>query len=195
MKKPIEIKKDTNYTVRVFGKGLAVFFNHRLIRFSVAAHDEAGWDETLEIRQIDETNAALCRASVSEKALTGFLRSGASVRGFLFLDRASGEPIGYDWLFFEGAHDSEYTVRGHGDAVLISYIYVFDAFRGKRMIAHMLSHAFSVCRELGVGFLYASVRKNNASAWKAYDRIGFEEMGARRFVRLLGHNIPKQYIP
>lgn len=196
MKKLIEIKKDTNYTVCVLGRGLAVYFNHRLIRFSVAEHCRETIDtETIEIRQIDASNAAICRASVSAKTLSGFLNSGMPIQGFLFFDRVSGDPIGYYWLFFDGARDSEYSVRGNGEAALISYVYVFDGYRGRRMAALLYRHAFAVCSENAVKDLYASVRKNNTAAWKAYERIGFEDLGPRKFLRLLGRNIPSRHIP
>ena len=196
MKKIIEFKRDTNLTICVCGKGLAVFFDHGLIRFPVeklcAASSAA---QQYRVREIDESNAKLCRVNMSAEALSQYLSAGMPIRGYLFYDSQANEAVAFYWLFFQGAKEREYTIRGLGDAALISYIYVFEPYRGNRFIQTLLRHAGTVCREAGVSYLYASVRKNNLSAWKAYDRIGYEYIGRRRFIRLLGKNLPAQSIP
>lgn len=196
MMKPIEIKTDTNVMIRVFGKTLAVRYDHRLIRFPLSrSYEASAGGKAFTIRRIDRQNADVCRINMSAKGISRYLQAGDTIRGYLFQDPDSGEAVGYYWLFFRGAREAEYTVRGNGESALISNIYVFEAYRGQRIFGQLLLHAFSVCRENGAQYLYASVRKNNASAWKGYDRIGYEEMGSRRFFRFVGHNVPTQYIP
>lgn len=196
MKKLIEIKTDTNAMIRVFGKTLAIRYDHRLIRFPLSrSYETPAGGKAYAVRRIDAQNAELCRINMSAKGISRYLQAEDTICGYLFQDPETGEAVGYYWLFFRGAREAEYTVRGDGSAALISNIYVFEAFRGQRILGQLLLHAFSVCRERGVQELYASVRRNNASAWKGYDRIGYEEAGSRRFFRLLGHNIPTQYIP
>ena len=59
----------------------------------------------------------------------------------------------------------------------------------------MIGYAFRLCQREGIKYIYTSVRKNNISAWRAYNKIGYELVENRKFVRFLGNNIPKQYVP
>lgn len=196
MGKFIEYRKDENHMVLIAGKCLGGFYDHRLIRFPVSNYtQEQAIQIELEICPVDASNADRCRPVMSAKGISDYLNQKEAVQGWLFLDSQTKETAAMYWLFFKGAVEAEYRVRGDGEAALISDIYVFESYRGRRIVSRLLDHAFSVCRERGVRYLYASVRKTNPSAWKAYDRIGYEDTGTRRFFRLLGHNIPQQYVP
>ena len=197
MKKLFEIRRGKNLAFLVCGRYVFTVFNHGLIRFAVSAADgPLSLGEKVEVCPIDETNLQLCAESAaSDKLYRRIMKSGEPIRAFAFRDRDSGETMGFYWLFLQGACDLEYRVKGDGSCALISYVFVYEKFRGQRFMERMFQHAFAVCREEGVRFLYASVRRNNASAWKAYGRIGYEEMGSRRFLRVLRRNIPPQSIP
>ena len=196
MSRFIEYRKDENHMVLIAGRCLAGFYDHRLIRFPVSGcGGEQAFPTDLEICPVDASNADRCRPVMSARGISDYLKQKEVTRGYLFLDPQTKETAAMYWLFFKGAAEAEYRVRGNGEAALISDFYVFEAYRGRRIASRLLNHAFSVCRERGVTYLYASVRKTNPSAWKAYDRIGYEDTGTRKFFRLLGHNFPQQYVP
>ena len=196
MKKLVEYRKNENHMVLILGKCLGGFYVHRLIRFPVAGRGgEQAFPMELEICPVDASNADRCQPVMSARGISDYLKQGELTQGWLFLDPETKETAAMYWLFFQGAREAEYRVRGNGEAALISDIYVFEPYRGKRLAARLLDHALSVCGERGVRYLYASVRKTNPSAWRFYDRVGYEDTGTRRFIRLLWHNFPQQYVP
>ena len=196
MKKLIEIRTDSNRMLLVLGRCVAGSYDHRLIRFPVEQYKEDSLCmRPLEAQPADQSNISVFAQTPYGMGIAKYLGNEAVSQGYVFLDPETGTPAAVCWLFFCGAEEAEYTVRGGGEAALISDIYVFEAYRGQRIVSQLLHYAFRVCRERGVKDLYASVRKNNEAAWRAYGRVGFEDAGERKFVRILGHNFPKQYIP
>lgn len=154
------------------------------------------YEDFVTIQQIDLSNVSLCLGEGAPlKLFTKYLKSNEKIKAFIFFDKLTKEACGYYWLFFKGAHEWEYTICGNGESALISSVYVFEKWRGKRLMQIMIEHAFQICRREGIKYIYASVRKNNASAWKAYNRVGYELIENRQFIRFLAYFVPIQHIP
>ena len=89
---------------------------------------------------------------------------------------------------YRGGDHFQYRVRNI-DA-LIYQIEVYPEFRGHGACGHMMRQTFKYLETRNINDAYWSVRKNNKSAIKAYDKLDAKQVDRRRFLRVLKVNIP-----
>lgn len=189
--KILTINKEQNMSIRLFGRNLITIYNHKMILFPPSNNSYLCSMCPESISQINAQNLKDCDGG--ETSLSLFIKylttQGEVTRGFIFYDKKTNDVIGYYWLFFTGANEFEYRIRSSNIA-LISNIYVFEKYRGNGFVRKMVNHAMQICKEMKVQRLYAAVRKNNKSAWNAYNKIGFDIVKDYIFIRFLKINIP-----
>lgn len=88
----------------------------------------------------------------------------------------------YDcWLMFEGSQQV-----GHGviqlilDEAHLLNITVKPESQGRGLGLRLLEHLMRRAGELGAGECFLEVRASNSSAYRLYERYGFNEIGRRR---------------
>ncbi|MCY1344640.1 Ribosomal-protein-alanine acetyltransferase [compost metagenome] len=88
----------------------------------------------------------------------------------------------YDcWLMFEGAQQVGHGVINVivGEAHLLN-ITVKPESQGRGLGLRLLEHLMERARELQAGECFLEVRASNQSAYRLYERYGFNEIGRRR---------------
>lgn len=88
----------------------------------------------------------------------------------------------YDcWVMFDGEQQV-----GHGviqmilDEAHLLNITVSPSFQGRGLGLQLLEHLMARACELGAGECFLEVRASNQSAYRLYERFGFNEIGRRR---------------
>lgn len=85
------------------------------------------------------------------------------------------------WLMFEGSQQV-----GHGvinlivDEAHLLNITVKPESQGRGLGLHLLTHLMQRARERGGNECFLEVRASNQSAYRLYERFGFNEIGRRR---------------
>lgn len=147
------------------------------------------WAEAqFEMKKITFDNVDLCsKGDFSMERMRQYLKEKADeTEGFLFFD--GDHPVGYLWIMYRGGDHFQYRVRNI-DA-LIYQIEVYPEFRGHGACGHMMRQTFKYLETRNINDAYWSVRKNNKSAIKAYDKLDAKQVDRRRFLRVLKVNIP-----
>ena len=109
------------------------------------------------------------------------------VEGYGFKD-SNGRVVGHLYLMKRGGNEVMYKIRNI-DAYLFA-VRVYDEFRGRRYAEEMIGWLAEKEKREGISEIYLAVKKTNASAIKAYERIGFHKIGSRTFIRIWRVNIP-----
>lgn len=183
------INRKTNFSIRLFGKSVYTFYDHTIVKFfSTQKSAEISIPQNVEICEIASSNLDVCKGGAPLDLLEGYLKKQEKVvKGYAFIDKETKDPIGFYWLFLPGCNEAEYKVRS---APMVSNVFVFENHRGHGYASLLIKHSVSVCEELGYSYILGAVRKNNRSAWNAYNKIGYEVIGNKRFIRILKLNIP-----
>ncbi|MBR1675828.1 MAG: GNAT family N-acetyltransferase [Clostridia bacterium] len=92
------------------------------------------------------------------------------VKGFLFYFKETSEPVGCVWVGFKGFNEFQYRIRNI-DAFGFDFA-VAEKWRGKEVIRYMVSILQKELEKNGIKKLFISVRRNNISALKAYQKCG-----------------------
>lgn len=187
--KTVQIFRNTNYTIRLFGRNLLVIYNHAIIKLNAEEKKNFNINDDIDVYLIDEYNLSLCKGGETSLSLfSDYLRNQRDrIWGYIFIDKSNNEPIGYFWLFFPGSKEFEYKVVSEP---MISNVYIFEKYRGRGYAGQMMNYALKICWDKGYKHLLAAVRKNNKSAWNAYKKVGFTIIQNKSFIRLLKINIP-----
>ena len=169
--------------IKLFGKKILSKYSHNIM--SCARPDLPSSDiyaEEITLHNVDSCADTTFSLKQMKKYLT---KQKQYVKGFLFRKKESGELIGYLWITFRCGNELEYKIR-HIDA-FASFVYVFPQFRGNGYAGKML---VTIMHSLNLKELYLAVRKDNYSAVRAYEKVGFEFKEQKSFFRLLRINVP-----
>lgn len=96
--------------------------------------------------------------------------------------------MGYVWVAYKGANEFQYRIR-RIDAFGFDFA-VHPAYRGQGIVGFMIYELLVSLKNEGIDALYASVRKNNQSAIRAYKKLGAVIVGSKKFCRFAGIRIP-----
>ena len=77
-----------------------MWYNHSLIRFDTDRDDLICPDDSVSIIPIDMSNVSKCwGGGTSLSVFRKYLNSNEDIRGLLFINKETKEPIGYCWIF------------------------------------------------------------------------------------------------
>ena len=187
MRKIISIDRTENFTIKLFNHNLFVFNDYIIYRADFSSLPVV--EKKLMMRSISLENVELCiKGDFSMERMQKYLQEkGDETEGFLFFD--GDEPVGYLWIMYKGGNHFQYRVRNI--EALIYQIEVFPEFRGQGICGIMMCQAFEYLKtHKDINEAYWSVRNNNESALKAYNKLDANQVGRRRFFRILKINIP-----
>lgn len=185
----LRIDRSGNFAIRLCERAIFEYCNHYIVRFdasicSCVAHPE------LVMAPITDDNVDLCNGMEfsTERMRRYLLEQGSHMRGYLYSTVADNKPVGCVWVAFRGANEFQYRVR-RIDAFGFDFA-VKPEFRGQGIVGFMICDLLNNLGKNGVDVLYASVRKNNTSAIKAYTKMGGSLVASKRFFRVGGVRIP-----
>lgn len=190
MKKFFSIDKTENYTICFFGHRLFEICDHYLISFSLESMEMNFQNVNLVSEKITKDNIHYLKNSgfnydIMCKYIIGETEP---VDGFIFFTCDIHKPVGCIWAMYKGGNEAQYRIRNI-DAFGF-YFSVFPEFRGNQYIEYFIYTMLNYLKTKNINKLYASVRKNNASALKAYKRAGMKIESEKRFYRLVKWRIP-----
>lgn len=91
-------------------------------------------------------------------------------------------------LMYRGGNELEYRIRN-----IDAFVYnlaVLPEWRGRGYAGAMITSLASVLRPKGIDSIYLAVSEDNAAAIHAYNKVGFETVCKKMFVRTFKLNIP-----
>ena len=187
--KLFEIQKEENWTLCLLGHRLVEYCDHFLISFKLERMQEICHPHIeLYKKPIKLDNVQECeRSPYSVERMKQYLRS-EPVEGFLYYTADTNEPVGCIWVMYKGGNELQYRVR-HVDAFGFDFC-VFPRFRGNGLIGVFIKDLLLHLKTKGIDTLYASVRRNNYSALKAYQKINMNVEKRKRFGRIRNFRIP-----
>ena len=89
------------------------------------------------------------------------------------------EGYKYFVLVYENTPVGYIAITTEEDALFLSKIYVLRTYRGKKIGTQALKFIENKARELNLKRITLTVNKNNHSAIKAYEKLGFENLGPK----------------
>ena len=190
MKKFISIDKTENYTICLFEHRLFEICDHYLISFSLDRFSMKFPYDLLNMERIDKDNMQYLK-NIGFNYITMskyILEKNEPIDGFMFFTQDKHEPVGCIWVMYKGGNEAQYRIRNI-DAFGF-YFAVFPKFRGNRYIEYFIYRLLKHIERKGINKLYASVRKNNESALRAYSRAGMKIESSKRFYRFIKWRIP-----
>lgn len=190
MKKVFSIDKTENYTIRLFEHRLFEICDHYLISFSLDRFPMTFSNELLKIEKINESNLHFLKyIGYNLKTMSKYINDKPGLtEGFIYFTKETHEPVGCIWVMYKGGNEAQYRVR-NVDAFGF-YFAVFPKFRGNRYIEYFIYTLLKHLKAKGIYKLYASVRKNNKSALRAYERAGVKIEANKKFYRFISWRIP-----
>ncbi len=193
MRKLFSVEKDENYTICFLGHRLLEICDHYLISFSLDSFtlfDDNYTDNNLAAEKISEQNVEYLRnIGYNYKTISRYVYGKKEPEeGFIYFTKEEHKPVGCIWVMYRGGNEAQYRVR-HVDAFGF-YFFVFPKFRGNHYIEYFIFNILKHLKAQGIDKLYASVRKNNDRALKAYRKAGMKIEASKRFYRFIRWRIP-----
>lgn len=170
--------------IRLLNKTLLTTYNHYYYMLSFDRLRPVN-ENRLECFEISDNNLDLIHLSGALKKMLH--EQPDCVKGYGFKD-FDGNVIGHVFLMKRGGREVLYKIETI-DAYLFA-VRVFDEFRGRSYAGEMITHLVNKLREEGVESLYLTVKKNNASAIRVYEKLGFDLIGSKFFIRVWKYNVP-----
>ena len=170
--------------IRLFGKKLLQTYNHLYYKMNYESMIPLRKNRLIPF-ELNDSNMNLINAS---SALRKMIHEQPEyVSGYGFRD-SFGNVIGHLFLMRKGGQEVLYKIRTI-DAYLFA-VRVFDGYKGNGYAGEMITWLADTLYEAGVKELYLTVKKDNHSAIRVYEKLGFKVIGKRFFVRLIKCNIP-----
>lgn len=196
MKKILFIDKRENYTICLFEHRLFEICDHLLISFSLHGFPEEqiqrfeGYDSRLTTEAVSEDNLHYLKGSdFNYNTMHHYIVDKTEpAEGFVTFTKDTHEPVGFIWLMYKGGSEAQYRIRNI-DAFGF-YFFVFPKFRGNQYIEYFIYNMLKYLKTKKIEKLYASVRKNNAAALRAYEKAGMKIEAPKKFYRFIKWRIP-----
>lgn len=118
------------------------------------------------IKQVAELEKICFSEPWSEKSLSEALKNDIS---HFFVAENNDEVLGYIGI---------YNICGEGS---ITEFAVFPKYRRKGVGSAIIKYAIDNCKNFNMDFLTLEVRESNGNAISLYSKIGFENVGVRKF--------------
>ena len=190
MRKIFSVDKTENYTLCLLEHRFLEICDHFFISFSLDRMKMNFTNVNLVTEKVTKENIHFLRYSGFNYNVMRQYRIDLSdpVDGFIFFTSDTHQPVGCIWVMYRGGNEAQYRIR-YIDAFGF-YFSVFPKFRGNRYIEYFIYQMLNHLKSKGIDKLYASVRKNNTAALKAYQRAGMKIEAEKIFYRLIRWRIP-----
>lgn len=188
MSKILEINKRDNWSLWLLGWRIIECCDHYLISFSRERLPDYDAGHRIFWERITMDNLTECRHSpYSLKQMEYYLKNEPS-EGFLFFDADTNDAVGCMWIMYRGGNELQYRVR-NVDAFGFDFC-VFPQFRGKGYFQCFLHSVMAYLNDKQIHTLYASVRRNNYNAIRAYEKSGMQIITRKVFFRVHNFRFP-----
>lgn len=183
------IDRSGNFSIRLKQRTVFEYCDHFLMRFVLADcrcvnHPEV-YRVNISLSNVDDCNGL----GFSVVRMRNYLlKQSAHMKGYIYYNKIDNNPVGCVWVAYKGANEFQYRIRKI-DAFGFDFA-VNNAYRGQGIVGFMIYELLLSLENEGIDVLYASVRKNNKSAIRAYEKIGAVIVGTKKFYRFAGIRIP-----
>lgn len=185
----IKIDYNDNFAIRIKERAVFEYCNHYLIKFELANCSYIDHPEIYFV-EITKNNVSDCigMGFSVERMKKYLLEQNLYMKGYIYYSKNGNKPVGCVWVAFKGADEFQYRIR-YVDAFGFDFA-VNPSYRGQGIVGFMIHELLILLKEKGINSLYASVRKNNKSALRAYNKFGATIVSNKKFYRVLGIRIP-----
>lgn len=169
----------------LLGRTLICSYNHYYCKFNYKEMIGVP-NERLKAFEVNYENINLIQGN---KSLGKMMQKEQDyIKGYGFINE-SGDVIGRIFVMKRGGNELLYKIRKI-DTYIVG-LKVFEGYRGHNYAGEILTWLFENLHRNGIQDFYLMVKKDNMSAIHCYQKIGYQIIGSRYFVRLLGRiNIP-----
>lgn len=184
--KLLYIDKRENFMIRLMERTFFEYCHHYLIEFDlknfnkVRSHPEL-LRKRITLQNVDECTGIAFNVNRMKSYL---IHQNDKVEGFLYYTKDTNETVGCIWVMYRGGNEFQYRMR-KVDAFGFDFG-IRSQFRGQGYIVWMIYELLLHLKEKRIEKLYASVRTNNQSAIKAYNKAGMRIVREERFFRIVG---------
>ena len=98
-------------------------------------------------------------------------------QSFNAIEKQISDGMSYFLLNFKGEPSGYLACKSDGEDLFLSKIYVLSELRGKGMGSYAMEFLSSLAREKGSRRLSLTVNKNNVDSIRAYEKLGFVNLG------------------
>ena len=98
-------------------------------------------------------------------------------QSFDAIEKQISEGMSYFLLNYKGEPSGYLACKSEGEDLFLSKIYVLFELRGKGMGSYAMEFLSSLAREKGSLRLSLTVNKNNTNSIRAYEKLGFVNLG------------------
>ncbi|MBR4531221.1 GNAT family N-acetyltransferase [bacterium] len=190
MDKWFKIKKGP-FSISFHNRELLAYYDHYLMYFDLdetnIVPDSGKWT----IEEISTDNVYDCSNDIFScgRMKRYLLQKTDCVKGFLFREPVTNQVVGFLWAMCHGENEFQYRVR-KADALIFD-VYVSPKFRGLGICGEMFQHMFGYLKNQQLKMIVLGVRTDNASAIRAYKKLGGIIKSRKRWIQLCHrYNLP-----
>ncbi len=190
----LTIKLNPTFQISVCNRRLITLYRHWIYEFDiheVASNSDTYDEQQLRFEKISPKTLPVLKQQNEfsvDRMSSYLLNQEKYVEGFICYDKEN-RLLGFMWVMYPCGDEFQYRVR-ETDAFIFD-VFVFDSARGKGVCGKMLQYVFQYLDRKKKVSARLGVRKNNASAIRAYEKIGGRKVYSRSFIQLFRkYNMP-----
>lgn len=179
--------------IRIMKRTIITTYNHLYCRLTSESIKQCNTNN-LTMYTIQETDYDSLFLS---KELRNMLNNQPNyVTGYGYRD-VEGNPIGHIFMMKRGGNEVLYKIRRIDNYMFA--VRVFEPYRGRGYAQEMIKQLCDVIFQSKKTIakydemnpdIFFTVKKDNYSALRAYEKIGYEVVGRKRFIRIRKINVP-----
>lgn len=175
-------------SVRQILRGIISFRHHYIMRIIFDDFLEEEVCSNLILERVSD-DAELIAGTYSVKLQKKILNVNmGKCDTFILKENNTNDSIGILSIMYKGGDELEYKIRDI--EAFIYNVMIAEAFRGKGFAGIMVKMLGVQLKKKGIREAYLAVSTDNYSAIKAYQKMGFEKIAEKKFVRTLRKNFP-----
>lgn len=188
MRLRVRIDHSGNFAIRVNERAAFEYCDHYLMKFSIQNCRCREHSELYCVAATPENVDDCDGFGFSVNRMKDYLHhQNDRMKGFVYYSRIDNTPVGCIWVAYKGANEFQYRIR-KVDAFGFNFA-VRSEYRGQGIIGFMIYELLRKLEQEGIDTSYASVRRNNRSALRAYEKCGAVIISRRKFFRIAGVRI------
>lgn len=169
-------------------RGIISFRHHYImrIRFPDSCEEEIGKGMALEkVSNDSELVDGTYTVSLQRRIIKANI---GKCDTFILKDKNSPKGIGILSVMYNGGNELEYRIKKI-DAFIYN-VMIDESVRGRGYAGVMINKLGAYLKGKGINEAYLAVSTDNQGAIRAYQKVGFETVAEKRFIRALKRNIP-----
>ncbi len=180
----LSITRKNNFSISILNRNLLTYYKHIIMQ--IPNSPDYCTTQNVDIKIMSDDSMKDCIDSEYSIDYIKKLKAQYPQEFFGIVAYLDGKVAGYLCGLKPTSNTYHYRIRDC--QFFVQFVYVYEEFRGKRIVSKLFSELFRLNSD--VQNVKLAVRINNLSARKAYKRIGGTELCTRYFLRIGKVNVP-----